>query len=231
MKGRKPPPWPRCQLLLPVAAVLFLAFGVRPALGDPPREKDGSAEARSSGATVAEESNVNDEAAGQGPDSRVTLPAALAAGILIFGVGMATGWVLKRTNKMDNRPEIAASPPPPSPPPALPSAASLATGCEPESTLISQRRTLVDACIEVRDLVPSASLRSRLGRALAAAGVSEIDPSGTRFDANLHRAVETLETDDASLDDVVASVVRRGYRDDGRILRPPDVSVYRLRRP
>lgn len=65
-----------------------------------------------------------------------------------------------------------------------------------------------------------------LGKALEAAGITEIDPLGQPFDANLHEAMAAQPSDTAEPDSVLA-VVQRGYLLNGRLLRAARVIVAR----
>lgn len=49
---------------------------------------------------------------------------------------------------------------------------------------------------------------------------------GDVFDPNLHEAVESIDTDDASLDNTIAEVLQCGYRIGEKVLRPARVKVY-----
>lgn len=65
-----------------------------------------------------------------------------------------------------------------------------------------------------------------LAKALEAAGITEIDPLGQPFDANLHEAMAAQPSDTAEPDSVLA-VVQRGYTLNGRLLRAARVIVAR----
>jgi hypothetical protein len=88
------------------------------------------------------------------------------------------------------------------------------------------RASLVAACIRASDMVTSDAVRQVLADALAHAGVSEVDPTGQRFDPDLHCSAGIADTGDPGLDSVVASSERVGYEDRGRQLRPATVIVY-----
>jgi hypothetical protein len=114
----------------------------------------------------------------------------------------------------------------PHPAPA-PAPRSDAPASEVPAAAVRQRQELVGACIEVRDLVGSQALAGRLGSALERAGVVTVDPTGELFDHRYHRAVHVSDTDDVSLDARIARVERVGYADGARLLRPPEVVVWR----
>lgn len=71
-----------------------------------------------------------------------------------------------------------------------------------------------------------AATQRLLGKALEKIGVTEIDPVGQPFDANLHEAMATQPSETAEPDSVLA-VVQRGYALNGRLLRPARVIVAR----
>lgn len=93
--------------------------------------------------------------------------------------------------------------------------------------LETERASLVGQVIEARDVAGSGVLGERLGIALAEVGVSETGAANERFDPGVHRAVDRVEAPDPLLDGVIAEVERPGYRDRGRVLRRPEVIVYR----
>jgi molecular chaperone GrpE len=69
-----------------------------------------------------------------------------------------------------------------------------------------------------------AMLRSRLQSTLAGLGLEPVGTVGEPFDPTRHEAVHH-EADPAATGQVVALVVRPGYRLDGRLLRPAEVVV------
>jgi molecular chaperone GrpE len=52
---------------------------------------------------------------------------------------------------------------------------------------------------------------------------------GDTYDANLHEAVETVETDDKNKDGTLANILMRGYKINESILREAKVKVYKLK--
>jgi len=68
-----------------------------------------------------------------------------------------------------------------------------------------------------------ATLKLLLG-ALEKSGIEQIDPEGEPFDPNLHEAL-TMQPTDAAEPGSVLSVVQKGYRLNGRLLRPARVIV------
>jgi len=68
-----------------------------------------------------------------------------------------------------------------------------------------------------------ATLKLLLG-ALEKSGVEQLDPEGEPFDPNLHEAL-TMQPADAAEPGSVLSVIQKGYRLNGRLLRPARVIV------
>ena len=58
-------------------------------------------------------------------------------------------------------------------------------------------------------------------------GVSDISESGISFDPELHQSVETVNTENKKEDGMISGVVNKGYKINGRILRPAKVKVYK----
>ena len=100
------------------------------------------------------------------------------------------------------------------------------TGDAAVTDTVAERRSLVNACIRVRDMVSSGAVRRILGDALAEAGVMEVDPTGQQFNPDVHCSVGLVHTKDPTLEAVIASAERVGYQDRGRQLRPPNVYVF-----
>ena len=70
-------------------------------------------------------------------------------------------------------------------------------------------------------------IAEQLRGALQKNGLEEICPKekdDVEFDS--HAVVETVETDDKSLDGKIFSVLQKGYKIDGKILRPARVKVF-----
>lgn len=70
---------------------------------------------------------------------------------------------------------------------------------------------------------------SQLKKALADAGLEEIDPIGKPFDHNRDEAAEYVPTDDQSKHHMVVAVLQKGYSLNGRSMRPPKVKVGEFR--
>lgn len=55
-------------------------------------------------------------------------------------------------------------------------------------------------------------------------GVEEIKSMGEKFDPNLHEAVERIESDEGESETIIEEV-QKGYKINGRLLRPAKVKV------
>lgn len=64
----------------------------------------------------------------------------------------------------------------------------------------------------------------QLKAALASAGLEEVDATGKLFDPNLHEAVSQRETTDVP-EGTVVQQLRKGYKLNGRLLRPASTVV------
>ncbi|WP_436759849.1 nucleotide exchange factor GrpE [Streptosporangium sp. V21-05] len=91
------------------------------------------------------------------------------------------------------------------------------------------REALVTACVGYRDQLAERHprLAGTLLEALNRAGVRELVADGERFDPRLHEAAGTEAAGRPELHDIVAETVRRGYADGERVIRVPQVVVYR----
>jgi hypothetical protein len=161
------------------------------------------------------------------PFEILLVAAALVAGAVIAnGFGSAT--------RRRARGDASARPARAKPPAEMSAVAARATvvagsAAAPITDPRTERDILVRACIRARDLATSSALRQVLGDALTQAGVTEEDPTGERFDPDLHRSVGVTSTADPELDAVVASSPRVGYSDHGRQMRPAEVIVFASR--
>jgi molecular chaperone GrpE len=68
-------------------------------------------------------------------------------------------------------------------------------------------------------------VHSELQAALARAGVEHFDPTGEKFDPNLHEAISTQPGENGVDSGTVIETLERGYRLDGQVLRPARVIV------
>ncbi|MGH8878042.1 MAG: nucleotide exchange factor GrpE [Stackebrandtia sp.] len=93
--------------------------------------------------------------------------------------------------------------------------------------LNTERRTLVDTCIYVRDRATSQAISDKIGTGLNQAGVATVSPVGERFDPTRHEAGGTTPAADAAHDGLIAAVETVGYADRTAVLRNPIVTVYR----
>ncbi len=71
-------------------------------------------------------------------------------------------------------------------------------------------------------------VRAQFLEKLEALGLEIIAPVGEKFDPNEAEAVALVSTSDPQQDDMVVDVFARGYRMDGRVIRPAKVSVAKL---
>ena len=80
--------------------------------------------------------------------------------------------------------------------------------------------------VSVPSLLDGVQLVERkLQRALAAAGLEEVDPAEQRFDPASMEALMMVDAENEEQDDVVAGVMQKGYRFKGHLLRPARVQV------
>jgi molecular chaperone GrpE len=64
------------------------------------------------------------------------------------------------------------------------------------------------------------NLRETLGRS----GIEVVDPTGEKFDPNLHEALSTVQVEGAEAG-LVVEVIQKGYRFEGHLIRPAMVVV------
>jgi molecular chaperone GrpE len=57
-------------------------------------------------------------------------------------------------------------------------------------------------------------------------GVKPIGEEGESFDPNIHQSIDMVETNKKELDHKVASVIQKGYKLGGRVIRAARVNVY-----
>jgi len=130
--------------------------------------------------------------------------AALLSGALAIGVAGRRAWAGASAQQLESRRSARA-----------------------DANADRDRSILVEACIEVSDTVPSASLREELLEALERAGVQAVEvPAGEPFDPKRHRAAGRVPTSAPERENLVAETERPGFVDRGRRLRPPSVLVY-----
>lgn len=58
-------------------------------------------------------------------------------------------------------------------------------------------------------------------------GLEAFGAVGDLYDPNLHEALESVTTDDASQNEKISQVIMRGYKLNGAIIRPAKVKVYK----
>jgi hypothetical protein len=94
------------------------------------------------------------------------------------------------------------------------------------------RDALVAATVHFRDQLAGTGWEHELLTALNMAGVGEIRVAeGEIFDGRSHEAVDRVPAPASDRHDRIAQVVRCGYLDEDRVLRPPRVVVYRADGP
>ena len=68
----------------------------------------------------------------------------------------------------------------------------------------------------------------QLHRVLVDHGVEPIDSTKEPFDPEIHEPLETVPIDDETQDGVIIQIMQKGYRRDGRVLRPAKVKFYKF---
>jgi molecular chaperone GrpE len=66
-------------------------------------------------------------------------------------------------------------------------------------------------------------------RFLKSEGAEPLKTVGERFDPNLHEAIEQVETEKESENNVILEELQKGYLLNGRLLRPAKVKVAKLK--
>ena len=71
---------------------------------------------------------------------------------------------------------------------------------------------------------------SALGSVLSELGAVEIKTKNEKLNPEKHNCIDTVQTDDESLDGSIAKVYQKGYEfsETGAVIRPSNVSVYKL---
>lgn len=131
--------------------------------------------------------------------------------------------IARRLPPIGTRRQIVYPPAPPAPPPP-----QLSTPTAPSDNVLSaQRSALVQGCVEVRGLVDDDMAADVLENALRLGGVTTFDPSGTPLDPRRHRVSHVLPAPAPQSDGIVARTLTPGYVDNGTVLQPAEVVVYR----
>lgn len=68
-------------------------------------------------------------------------------------------------------------------------------------------------------------LYNQLLSVLKGAGLEEVDPKGEKFSPHEHEALSTEKTEDEDNDHKVLEVLQKGYKLNGRLVRPAKVKV------
>jgi len=69
------------------------------------------------------------------------------------------------------------------------------------------------------------SIANQLRKALADAGLEEVDPVGQKFDPMRDEAAEYVPVDSESKNHMIIGVLQKGYNLNGRSMRPAKVRV------
>jgi GrpE len=125
--------------------------------------------------------------------------------------------VLRRTLEWIERlSEEPLRAPPPEPPP-------------PDGVADRERQQLIEQIVDAFAYIRADAVRQSLVRVLAEIGVDEVVvQEGEPFDPHRHKAWERVPTTNPALDELVAGTERPGFSDRGRVVRFPEVRVYRL---
>lgn len=97
--------------------------------------------------------------------------------------------------------------------------------------LQGERIRLIDLLLYARDRVSSPAAAERIDDGLRRLGIEALRPDGELFDPSQHEAAATVVTQDKALHGHIAETETAGYSDNGRIVRPPIVTVYRASAP
>jgi len=113
-----------------------------------------------------------------------------------------------------------------------------------EGRLASARADVIGAVLPVLDnleralAVPGAeesalfegvaATRDQFVKTLVELGAEPVGGEGSVFDPEVHEAVDTIPVDSADLDGLIVQVLQRGYRFEGRLVRPSIVRVGRF---
>lgn len=88
-------------------------------------------------------------------------------------------------------------------------------------------RTLVQGLIGAHDMSVSEAVRAHIEQVLLRAGVQRIDAAqGEQFNPGEQEAVALVRPEDPGQEQLVAAVIRPGWRSQDRVLRPPQVEVW-----
>lgn len=73
-------------------------------------------------------------------------------------------------------------------------------------------------------------IRAQFTRVLEDNNVTAINQTGVPFDHNIHEGIETIPSDDSSLDHIIASITQSGYKIGDKVIRPARVKVFEYKK-
>ncbi|MGW5153338.1 nucleotide exchange factor GrpE [Rhodococcus koreensis] len=147
---------------------------------------------------------------------------AITAAVLILA-GVAIGTLIGNRGPRGDQWNPADHPPPLPPPTPSTSPA----GDRALATVISQRAALIAGCVRVRGLLDDQVLSDVLDQTLHTGGVEIFDPTGAPLDPTRHRVTGTAPAPEPRANGVIATTETPGYLDDGKVVRPAEVIVYK----
>jgi hypothetical protein len=137
-----------------------------------------------------------------------SVPAAIAiftVAVVLVTAGLVVGVIVGRRRQPARSPQPSTAPP-------------------------EQRAAIIKGCLKVRALLDDPLLADMLDESLRDGGVSLFDPTGQPADPARHRIDHTVPAPEPGRHGLIAHTLIPGYSDDGRVLRPADVVVYKWER-
>ncbi len=61
-------------------------------------------------------------------------------------------------------------------------------------------------------------------------GLKQVDPIGEKFDPNFHISMEMVDIDTKKDDGIIVDVIQKGYKHEGKVIRPASVKVARYKK-
>jgi hypothetical protein len=146
------------------------------------------------------------------------------AAAVVLTAGIAIGYVTAARRK-PLRQRAVSTPAPSSRPPAP--VAGAAPPQPSSAAVIGQRAALIRGLLTIRGIVEDPQVFDVVDDSLRAAGLTVFDPTGHTKDPRYHRVDHTEPAADPGQDGIIARALSPGHIDDGRVLKPADVVVYR----